>query len=139
MVKRKAKEMPGSPKLQKYNIFPNPYLNIHSMVLIALSFGALGLVLTRSLLAAPDTGLLTGQITGSADISIVNAKVVVVDSAGSTVKDVQADASGRYNVDDLNAGRYNLSVSADQYMTKRADINIFAGETTVQDFKLDKR
>ncbi len=81
-------------------------------VLIALG---IGLSMASSLLAQVLYGSLTGNVTDSTDAAIPNAKVAAVNANTGIERQVVTDERGAYVFNDLQAGVYNVSISAPSF------------------------
>lgn len=79
-----------------------------------------------------ETGSLTGTVTDESGDPVEGATVDIVDSA----KDATTGADGSYSFEELDVGTYDIRVSADQYQTTEATVDIAADEQTQRDVTL---
>lgn len=82
--------------------------------------------------------MLNGTVTDPSGAVVPGAKVTVTQRDGNaTPRVVQADARGNYNIPDLAAGTYNISVTSPGFQTYEAtDITLFVAQTRTVDVKL---
>ena len=83
--------------------------------------------------------------SGSIDIPISNSEVAPVvavallDAEGKTVKDTILDANGKYNLTNVPAGTYTLSMAADGRVARTETVTVSAGDSVdIGEFKLCK-
>jgi hypothetical protein len=80
-------------------------------LVVGLSVLMIGLVLTDFTRAQETGSTLSGTVTASSGV-VANAKVSLKNVATQQSMETQTDVSGRYNLPDLAAGDYELSISA---------------------------
>jgi hypothetical protein len=61
---------------------------------------------------APGVGFLSGAVTDSSGAVVPDAKVVLKDEAGQTVRESVSNTSGRFNFEAVRPGSYTLTVAA---------------------------
>jgi hypothetical protein len=78
---------------------------------------------------APGPGSsVSGTITDPSGAVIPNASVVVSDATTRTVRGVTADAAGRYLVDDLAPGKYQVEAEAPGFMKQQLAFTLAASQ-----------
>jgi hypothetical protein len=103
-------------------------------------FAALAvLALTFQVARADDTGSVSGTVDTFRGAPIAEAKVTVVESAGSNMVRVKTNRVGRYNVVGLTAGQYEIVISMDGFDTSSGRFTICPGGETVVDVRLCSR
>jgi hypothetical protein len=100
-------------------------------------------VLTISLLAAaiaaarPYTGKIAGIVVGANDRPVVNADVVIERSDGSHPMATRTDANGRYVVNYLLTGYYDIRASRGQLASLwKHNVIVKSGKTTEVNLRL---
>lgn len=103
---------------------------------LALAVGILSLLCLPLVQAQSAGAALSGIVTNASGTAVSGAKVSINNlSTGDTVN-TQADSAGRYNLPDLPAGDYELSLSAEGFDTKVAKVTVTAGAAQAADFVL---
>ena len=92
----------------------------------ALATLILGLAFSNSLRAQITEATLSGTITDPSGKAVPNAKVSVKNAASGQTVEVQTDSEGRYTVQNLIPGDYELSVSASGYSTNTEKVTVSA-------------
>jgi len=86
------------------------------------------LILTSHLLCAQDsTATLSGTVTDSLGKALPNVQVSVKYVATGHISETQSDADGHYRVENLPAGQYELSTSAEGVGSATAKVVMAAG------------
>src|SRR5512140_3721437 len=90
-----------------------------------------GMLLLLLLAAGPShgqvaTSTLSGTITSSAGTVIPNAKISVKNVASGQTAETQTDSAGIYRVTNLAPGNYEVSILADGFSTKVANVTLAA-------------
>ena len=81
-------------------------------------------------------GTITDQKTGE---GVPFANIVIKDLAGGIVAGGSSDFDGKYNINPVNPGVYNVEVAVLGYSTVKLEgINIMANSATTKDFKLQE-
>ena len=78
-------------------------------------YAVLGLVLVAGTALAQATGSITGVVTTAAKKPVHNAMVVAFNVDTGKTYDTATDAKGHYDLTELPAGGYEVSVSAEGY------------------------
>ena len=78
---------------------------------------------------------LSGRITAN-PMPVADAKVVMKPVTGGRNKSTKSKADGRYEIKDLAAGDYIVTVTAVGYAPKVISVTIVSGEGTVADVAL---
>jgi hypothetical protein len=86
----------------------------------------LSLALARPALG--QNGALSGTVTAGSGVAISHAQVSLRNLTTADVRQAVTDSSGHYRIADLEAGDYELSVSANGYRTGVERVTIAAGE-----------
>lgn len=97
----------------------------------------LGLVLSRSAMAQATSATLSGSVKDPAGAVVPNAKVSLKNLATQQSTETQTDSGGHYNVPNLAAGDYELSVSAQGYSTNIMKVTMAAGPGRTVDVTLN--
>jgi len=86
--------------------------------------------------SAQEAGVtLSGTVTTSSG-AVANAKITLKNAATQQTTEAQTDASGRYSVQDLPAGDYELSVSVEGFPITTMPVTIVAGVSKMMDVTL---
>jgi hypothetical protein len=72
---------------------------------------------------------VSGAIQSNSGVAIPNAKVTVKNLATGQTQEAQTAADGRYQIENLSPGEYELSVSAVGFDTKTEKVSLTAGAT----------
>ncbi len=88
----------------------------------------LSLFVSHPLRAQVSGATLSGTITDAQGGAVVNAKVSVRNVATNVTVDTQANASGAYTVPNLNAGGYEVSVTAQGFSTTSTKLTLAVGQ-----------
>lgn len=109
---------------------------------VFLGYFLLTLLLPLSVAGAASTGTLRGTVSAlgaeSEAYNIPGAALKLTGSVGvSTSLTAVANDSGEYKFSDLNPGLYTLEITAQGFAPQTRKIMIRAGETTVEDIRLE--
>jgi hypothetical protein len=96
---------------------------------LALALAVLVLLLMGSapLQAQAASATLSGVVTGPSGEAVPNAQVVVTNAATGQATPSSTDATGHYTVTNLNAGSYQVSISATGFVTTVQKATLTAG------------
>jgi hypothetical protein len=79
---------------------------------------------------------LSGTVVDSSGTAVPNAKISIKSAAAGQSTDVQANATGAYSIANLAPGDYEVSISADGFGAKNANVTLAAGAKQTMDFAL---
>ena len=82
------------------------------------------------------TATLSGTVVDSSGTAVPNAKIAVKSAATGQSTDVQANQTGAYSIANLAPGDYEVSISADGFGAKTANVTLAAGGKQTMDFAL---
>jgi carboxypeptidase family protein len=95
--------------------------------LVTLSLLSLLLAVPSSIQAQATGSSLSGTIASAAGAGVPNAKVAAKNLGTGQTAETQTDSTGHYNVPNLVAGDYEISVSAEGYSTNTLKVTVAAG------------
>lgn len=96
----------------------------------------LAFVVTDPLHAQTSSASLSGVITRSGGSPVPNAKVSIENQGTGQSTDVQTDSNGKYSLQNLSPGNYEVSVTADGFAQKTATTTLSAGSEQKVDLVL---
>jgi len=94
---------------------------------------ALAIAFLMPVLAAAQSGQLTGKVTRAGTTEPMAGAAVVVEELR---REVRTAADGTYTFDNLAPGDYHVSVRAEGYSSRRAEVTVAAGAATL-DLEVD--
>jgi carboxypeptidase family protein/putative zinc finger protein len=92
------------------------------------SFGAIGGPISAAPARAAGLPSLSGTITDATGAVISGASITISDAANKVTRTVTSDRSGRYLVDNLSAGSYQLGAMAPGFQKLRLAVSVVASQ-----------
>ncbi len=105
-------------------------------LVLGLAIFILSLACSDSLRAQVANSTLSGTITGSSGAVVPNAKITVKDLATGQSTEAQSDSAGKYRVEALVPGDYEVSVSAPAFPAKTQKVTIAVGAGQILNISL---
>ena len=94
-------------------------------------------VLAAGMFAAFNTGDVVGVVTDPAGALVPNAKVTVVSKETGETRTVNSDAQGRFAVNQLKIGPYEIKAEASGFRAALTEVTVRSGETHNVAFKME--
>ena len=98
---------------------------LHSFVMVSLLLCAVSF-------AQNSSGIIVGIVLDENNEPLKNANVAIVDNNYGT----NTDSNGKFVIADVPVGRYLLEVTFVGYQLQRQEIDVRAGQTTTNTYKL---
>ncbi len=87
---------------------------------------------------AGTTSRLEGIITDKDEKIIPNARIKLINKKTKSIKEVSTDEEGKYVIDELDAGKYEIEVEIEGYKKKTDDFKIKGGTVKTKNLELKK-
>jgi hypothetical protein len=101
------------------NIF-KPYLRT------AFFVGAL--LLPSSLLASISAGRVSGKILDPRGVPVAGARLKLLNSAATVIREVKSDEQGRFTLGDIDLGEYQLRAEEPSFVSVSLDLSVASGQ-----------
>jgi hypothetical protein len=102
-----------------------PYKRLPFLAIYALCFF---LASPSHLSAAPDSGRISGKILDPQSVAVAGARLKLINSAGSLVRETTSDSQGKFTLNGIDAGEYQLKGESNNFVSVIADISMDAGQ-----------
>jgi hypothetical protein len=118
---------PAAGQLQRSGMSA-PKRNSSRVVFPAL---CLLLLFCSDLRATPEAGRISGHVVDPQGAPVSQARVKLVNAAGTTVGEARSDEQGRFTLDGIGAGVYQIIAEAPSFVTVLQSVSVAAGQQQV--------
>jgi Carboxypeptidase regulatory-like domain len=105
---------------------------------LALSVLCYFFAASLNLSAAPDPGRISGKILDPQSVAVAGAHLKLINSAGSLVRETTSDTNGRFTLDSIDAGEYQLRGESNDFVSVVVDVSLAAGQQKAVDLQFQQ-
>jgi Carboxypeptidase regulatory-like domain len=95
---------------------------------LALSVLCLFFTSSLNLSAAPDSGRISGKTLDPQSVAVAGAHLKLINSAGSLIRETTSDTQGKFTLDGIDAGEYQLKGESNNFVSVVVDVSLSAGQ-----------
>src|SRR5271157_2246798 len=78
--------------------------------------------------ASPDLSQISGEILDPQSVAVAGAHLKLINSAGSLVRETTSDTQGKFTLDGIDAGEYQLKGESNDFVSVIVDVSLAAGQ-----------
>ena len=91
-----------------------------------------------NLSAASDSGRISGKILDPQNVAVAGARLKLINSAGSLVRETTSDTQGKFTLEAIDAGEYQLKAESNNFVSVVADVSLAAGQQKEVDLQFQQ-